>query len=184
MKKRFQILIVSTAFLGGQVLAQPVEKPVEMAAAMEAAFKLRTELAQSVATGAQSPKEIIHKLSTRKNLMGLQFPSDTDQALAAMDLGQRLLSLKRPAEAEIFFAEAERLFGVSISKTEDSAVSEKTQLFEQRAYVRANFLNKTPEADNDLVEAIKLSPNELRLQRKREDIPAQKAQRKQENLKG
>ncbi len=172
-------LIVILALTAPALRAQQkAEEPPPAAREMLAAHEFRGELVADILAERAKPQAILDKLRGRSNAMGLQFEPQTDFALAAMDIGHRLIALGKAGEAEPFFVEAEKSLGEAIGKLTDENAKSKAMLLEQRAFIRTEFLNKSPEADADLEKAAALQPEEKRLQRKRELLPAAKTGRK------
>lgn len=157
---------------------QKPEEPPPAAKDMLAAHEFRSELVADILAGRAKPQAALGKLRGRSNAMGLQFESQADFALAAMDIGHRLIAAGKPEEAELFFIEAEKSLGQAIDKLSNDDAKTKAMLLEQRAFIRTEFLNKSPEADVDLEKAATLQPEEKRLQRKRDLLPAGKTGRK------
>jgi hypothetical protein len=148
------------------------------------ALQLRGELAAAIVAGRLKTAEALTRLGEAPAPMGLGLDHEAEYALAAIDVGQRLIAGRKPAEAEPFFVEAEKSLGNVIQKTPDTAARDKATLFENRAFVRENFLNKTAGADADLAEAIALQPEDKQLQRRREMLPKPKITGKIEQPKG
>jgi len=136
---------------------------------MADALKLRSDMATAITQGNQSVDVAIGQLRTSLSPSGLQIDPDADFAFAAIDLGQRLLANKRPAEAEQFFHEAETSLLLMVGKTPDSAAAE------QLARIQIRYLNKVVEGKADLDAAVKLQPTDKNLQGIRSELLKDKA---------
>lgn len=180
------LTIACSAVLASGQAARPDDAKTAEAASQAAlqAFNFRRELVAEIVQDQITPAEAFTRLQSQDLPAGFDFGPEAGLAIAATDIGQTLIASGRPVDAELFFKEAEESFGAAIAKTKDADARGKAGLLEQRAFIRANFLNKTPAADEDLAAAIKLQPDDKRLQRKRESLPAAKAARKQDQPKG
>lgn len=154
--------------------------PPPAARDMQEAHEFRGSLVTDIQSGRAKPQAILGKLRERKNAMGLEFEPQTDFALAAMDIGHRLIALGKAEEAEPFFVEAEKSIGQAIDKLPDRESQTKAMLLEHRAFIRDGYLNKSAEADADLEKAASLQPDDQRLHRKRALLPAGKTGRKEQ----
>lgn len=139
----------------------------------------REELVQILLRDTEQPAAMLLRLSGEQNLMGLQFPPDQDFVLAVKDIGLRLLSLERSDLAQPFFFASEQALTRMIEQTPDSAKQAKAGLFEQRAFLRDRFLNRTKGAGEDLDRALKLLPDDKGLQAKRDQLSWDKTGRRQ-----
>jgi hypothetical protein len=142
---------------------------------MADALKLRSDMATAITQGNQSVDVAIGQLRTSLSPSGLQIDPDADFAFAAIDLGQRLLANKRPAEAEQFFHEAETSLLLMVGKTPDSAAAEKVKYWQQLARIQIRYLNKVVEGKADLDAAVKLQPTDKNLQGIRSELLKDKA---------
>ena len=91
------------------------------------ASKLRGDMADAVGSGAEKTEAALVRLKKEKSPTGLKIDADADFAFAAIDIGRRLLATGKPAEAEKFFAEAEKSLDFVVKKTPDSAARDKAQ---------------------------------------------------------
>jgi len=180
----FLLVACSATLSFGQVTQEPAGKTPATVTAFTQAIDLRRELVAAIIAGKQTPAQAFSLLQTAKLPAGYDFGPDAGLAIAAADIGQRLIASGKSAEAEMFFNEAEKSLGTAIEKTKDTDAKGKAELFEQRAFLRATFLNKAPGADADLAEAVKLQPEDKRLQQKRDLLPAAKTGRKSDQPKG
>lgn len=139
------------------------------------ATKLRTDLVNSVISGAHTTTEALVQLRATPSPTGMQLDSDADFAFGAIDVGRRLLVLKKAVEAETFFQEADAALTQVIGRTPDSSTSDKVQYLKARASIRAEFLNRLSDARADYDAALKLSPSDLHLQQLRRLLPADPA---------
>lgn len=137
---------------------------------LSAAMKLREELVRDVTEKKETPEASLAKLKTQRLFSGLKVDQDADFALAAIDVGQRLLATGRPEAAEKFFLEAEKSLTVVIRITPDRSAAEKSLLLQQRAMIRSNFLNQKAKAKEDLDAAVALQPEDKLLGRRRDQL--------------
>jgi len=155
--------------------AQSVPDARLTADSMAAALKLRSSIAQAVAADTTRPEDALGQLREESSPTGLKVDPDADFAVAALDVGRRLLVARKPVEAESFFRAADASLGLVILRTPDSAARDKAQYLEIRAIIRTSYLNKLAEGKADLQEALKLAPGDKRLQQMRNLLPADPA---------
>jgi hypothetical protein len=167
---RAKIILFSAALLGlfsaGELPAQttPDQAAVDqILTRMTDARKIREDMAQAVASGAEKPAAALLRLKTYPTPCGLGYPAEANFALAAIDIGQRLLALEKRAEAEEFFAAAELPLEAA-TKLEATPVEHRVQFLRELALVRADYLAKAKEAKADLEAAIALQPDDQSLQ--------------------
>jgi hypothetical protein len=91
-------------------------------------------------------------------------------------VGQRLLAADKATEAEDFFLAAEKSLLLAIGKTKDKDAQEKALYLQQLAFIRANFLNQTETALDDLEAAIKLQPDDEYLKTRKVNLARDKAE--------
>lgn len=139
------------------------------------AVKLRGDMADAVRNGSEKPEIALARLKKEQSPTGLKLDADADFAYAAIDIGRRLIATGKPAEAEKFFAEAEKSLDAVVKKTPDTSARDKAQYLQTRATIRANYLNKLAEGKADLDAAIALAPDDKRLQQLRKLLPADPA---------
>ena len=96
--------------------------------------------------------------------------ADADFAFAMVDIGQRLIALKKPVEAEIMFVAAEKSLSGLISRTPDKEAQIKAMLLQQIGFIRGHYLNEADQAAKDLSEAVRLQPDDIYLQRSRDAL--------------
>jgi len=132
---------------------------------MESALRWRAALAEAVVIGEEKPEATIQSIRLRPGASGLNLESDADFAIAAIDIGHRLLSQRRPAEAEIFFQAAEKALIQVVARTPDSAAKEKSRFLRKLALIRANYLNQAELARRDIEVALALQPEDMHLAR-------------------
>lgn len=147
-------------------------------------LKLRSDAVASIASGESKPEQVIERLKLDGSPTGLKLDPDADFALAAIDVGQRLVTLKKPAEAEKFFHEAERSLEQVLRKTPDSASQDKALLLRKLAFIRSQYLNKVAQAKSDIEQAIKLQPDDKGLKRAKEMLPNDSAELLKNKIKG
>ena len=141
---------------------------------MAEALSLRTDLAAAVAGGSEKPEVALTRLQEQRAASGLDLDRDADFALAAIDVGQRLIALHKPAEAEKFFRSAEEALSGLVQRTADSEARAKAMYLDKLALIRHNFLGKREQARADLEAAIKLQPEDKYLLGKRATMPEEK----------
>lgn len=139
-------------------------------ATMTAALSLREDVAKAVREKRDPVAGALARLKAAASPSGLKLDRDTDFALAAVDVGQRLLAAGDPESAEPFFREAEKSLDAVIEKTPDNAARDKAAFLQKRAWVRSRFLGKPKDAKADLEAAIRLRPGDKPLQQQREQL--------------
>ena len=122
------LLLISLAVLG-TAAAQQVSDPQVMAEARS----FRKDLAADIEAGRVLPEAALAKLKQRRSFFGAGLDTETDQTMAAEDIGQRLLTSAKPETAITFFRAAEGLLGVVIDRTTDAA--SKARLLINRARI-------------------------------------------------
>ncbi len=130
---------------------------------MAAAVALREEMTNSILKGVEKPAQAMARLRAHDSPSGLKVDHEADFALAAIDVGQRLLSVGKATEAEVFFLAAEKSLVLAINKTKDSEAQGKALYLQQLSFIRANFLNEAAAAMDDIDAAIKLQPDDQQL---------------------
>jgi hypothetical protein len=137
---------------------------------MQAAVQLRSTLAKSVGSGEKSPKEAIAQLHTNVASSGVPVEADADFALAAIDIGQRLIAANKAAAAEPFFQAAEAALAPLAARTANSDAKTRAMLLRKLSLIRGRYLNKVTEAKADIEQAIALQPEDKRLQQARDEL--------------
>jgi hypothetical protein len=153
----------ATTRLGAQVSPVVETKPsdtVSSAEALVTGLKLREEAATAASTGTEKPDSIIVRLKAHPSPSGLGIVHDADFAIAAIDIGQRLIAKGKYAEAEKFFQEAEAALVGLVAKTSDESARDKAMFLQHLALIRAEYLNKRVQAKEDIASAIRLQPDE------------------------
>lgn len=177
MKNRSLKTLLSAALVAGVSVCLPAQSKLDAAAVgriqsqMSAALTLREQAAAAVAQGREKPAAAIARLGVAATSSGLELPADANLAVAATDVGHRLIALRRPAEAELFFKAAETALTAAVKLPKASA-AEKARYLGQRASLRANFLNAPTQAKADIEAAIALQPDDAGLQTARRLITA------------
>jgi hypothetical protein len=143
--------------------------------AMADALQRRTDLVNYVLSGQHPAEDALQQLHAIPSPTGMQLDADADFAFAAIDVGRRLIALHKPVEAEAFFQAAEISLDAVIDRTPDTSLKDKVQYLEARANIRAEFLNKLTDARSDFDAALKLSPDDKRLQQLSRLLPADPA---------
>ncbi len=127
------------------------------------AVALRADLTARVAAGEMRPTVAFEQVRAAHAPSGLKLEAKADFALAALDIGQRLIVVGKPAEAEEFFRAAEQTLNQILEQTPDTRAREKAMYLQHRALLRGNYLNKVEEARSDLKQAIYLVPEDKHL---------------------
>ena len=124
---------------------------------------LRADITARVAAGEIRPAVAFDQVRAAHAPSGLKMEAKADFALATLDIGQRLIVVGKPAEAEEFFRVAEQTLSQVLDQTPDTRAREKAMYLQHRALLRGNYLNKVEEARNDLKQAVILSPEDKNL---------------------
>jgi tetratricopeptide (TPR) repeat protein len=133
-----------------------------------AAIDYRAAMAEAIANEKEYPTDALARLRQAEEIKGLTPEPDTDFAVAAIDIGHRLISLGNPAAAETFFRQADRtLTTVLARETAPLGNKEKVQYLKYRAHLRGNFLGRPELARADIDAAIALQPDDRSLQEAR-----------------
>ncbi len=130
------------------------------------ALKLRSDIANAVFGGDTQPDAALGQLRAATAPSGLQVDPDADFAYAAIDVGQRLIVLGKPVEAEKFFQAAELSLVPLVARPANAPT--KAQYLRKLSLIRGNYLNKADQAKADLEQAIALQPDDKGLQRARQ----------------
>lgn len=133
--------------------------------AMSSALEYRAQLALAVAKNQEAADAALLRLSAHRDASGFVLASaDADLGYAALDVGRRLISLKRPDAAEVFFRAAEQALAQAARQaaTPEQA-HDKAQYLQKLATVRATYLNQAVQAKADIDEAIRLQPEDKSL---------------------
>ena len=128
---------------------------------MQVARQLRIELTARVADGSERADQVIARLAGERNLGGLGMEPSADLGYGTLDIGLRLMALKRTALAEEFFRAAEK----HLKQAAERAVvpTERARHLITLARIRAGYLGKIDEAAADLDKAIRLQPENKQL---------------------
>lgn len=127
---------------------------------MEDAVALRRAIATAVASGEIEPSEGLRRLAASRASSGLEIEPAADLALAAIDIGRRLVARQLPDRAEPFFIHAEEVLSGLADRTSPTAAVEKAQYLRYLAFVRRDYLNKAGEAYMALSQARVLQPDD------------------------
>jgi len=158
-------LLIATALLLGAGVCLPAQTATKTTSAerdfalMTGALKLREDLTAAVAGGRETPVAAIARLKASATSSGLNLPGEANLALAAIDVGHRLIALHQPAEAEEFFKAAEGAL-VAAAKLADASNLEKVRYLQQLASIRAEYLGAPAQAKADIEAAIALRPDD------------------------
>lgn len=172
--------------LAGIEKVEPAPAAVEKVAQPVAAFErlaraaaLRADLAQRIITGMDKPETVAERLKSERSPVGLELDVRTERGLAAVDIGHRLVAAGRPEAGEVLFKAAEEAFGEALGALpERDSGGQKALIFEKRAQIRAEFLGKIDSAKADFDEALRLRPDDRRLQNLRDTVLNPRTQRK------
>lgn len=147
-------------------------------------IRARDELSFRVLEGKMSVEDALDALRAEAKPYGLGLDTHAEFALAAMDVGYRLLSRRRPVEAEPFFRAAESDFGKALSDVSiERSVSDRVMLLRNRALVRADRLGRFDEAREDFDEAIRLRPDNKAIVRQRDAVMGGRIERSREQTR-
>ena len=148
--------------LPAQVATDPADRTAVAAAAktMTDAMVLRRDAAVAVAQDQEKPEAALTRLRQEPSPSGLKLAAEADFALAALDVGQRLIAAGRPEKAEVFFREAEKSLTKALKATPDAMVNDKVQFLSALALLHARYLNQAAQAKADLDAARKLKPDD------------------------
>lgn len=176
MKIRIPLFLAAlVAFALPAVAKQPV--PLET---MQAALRFRADMAAAVAAGAETPGNALQRLRENGAASGLNKPQDADYGYASLDIGHRLLAMRRLEAAEQFFRAAEAGFEQATRRTPAAQAREKAAYLRELAHIRGKFLNQPAQAKADIDEAIRLQPGDKLLAEARGDL----ARGRSEHFKG
>ena len=119
--------------------------------------KFREQVALDVAAGALKAAPALAKL--REGKAGVDFTGDREEdfALAASDVGRRLVAKEKRAEAEEFFRAAEVALTSSIAARKGP---DKARALAARALLRVQFLGDPDGAKRDVDNALKFAPDD------------------------
>lgn len=168
--------LVCAFYLGVSLPAQDATDSANRAAAaasaklMTDALALRSAAAVAVANGTEPPDAAIIRLRNEASPSGLKIEAAADFAFAALDVGQRLIAAGKPAEAEVFFREAEKSLDQAVKKPPDTAANDKVQFLSALALLRSRYLNQAAQAKADLDAARKLKPDDRQLESLRDTL--------------
>jgi hypothetical protein len=132
--------------------------------AMQAAQAIRAGIASSVASGAITPEAGINRLQAMSSATGLSLDADADRGGAAIEVGLRLRVIGKVKEAEKFFLQAETALTAVIERTVAKDAAKKADYLSERAFIRAQFLNRAALAKTDMDMAQQLKPGDRYLE--------------------
>jgi len=131
---------------------------------MADALKLRGDMATGIVNGSEKSAAALGRLHAQAAPSGLiQLDHDADFALAAIDVGQRLLAAGKADVAEDFFRAAEQALLLAINRIPDAKAQEKALYLQQLAHIRINYLNEGAVGSDNMDAAIGLQPNDANL---------------------
>ncbi len=137
---------------------------------MTAAVKLRSDMADNIVKGLEDPGAAITRLRAQDSSSGLKIGGDIDFALAAIDVGHRLIPAGKPAAAGQFFQEAEKSLVAALKKTPATQPRDQAELLKQLAFIRGFYLNNAAQAKADIEQALALQPGNQNLQEVRNNL--------------
>lgn len=152
------------------------KKPVDGANKMLEASKFRGDLVKSIIDGEKDADASLERLRQHPKILGVKTDAEADFAVAAVEIGHRLIGSRKDKEAERFFRAADDSLSALIARSGQRKLHDLVQYLQIRASIRANFLNMPNEARADLDEAIKLSPEDKYLVQQRRLITADPAE--------
>lgn len=137
---------------------------------MRDALKVREDMVDDIRRGNKGSKGALAELKALRSPSGLGREADAEVAFAAADVGRRLVAAEKAEEAEEFFREAEKAFEKLIKVTPDTESVEKARLLAELATIRVRYLNAAAAGKANIDAAIKLQPDDVRLQRVRDRL--------------
>lgn len=149
---------------------------IDPASRFTAAAALRVGLAGEITARQASAQEALERLRAMPAPLGIDEDPDTQFALAALDIGQRLIAAGQPAPAEECLKAAEMALSAALGRTADRNARDKTLLLRKLALLRARYLNKPDQARADIDAALKLAPDDRQLQEFRQVLATEKPQ--------
>lgn len=133
-----------------------------------AAIEYRAAMAEAIATFKEDPTAALVRLQNSDVIKAQSTEPDRDLAVAAIDIGHRLISLGHPSAAEAFFRLADKTLTSALNQKKAALGSkEKAQYLKYRAHVQGNFLSRPEQARADIDAAIALQPDDQSLQEAR-----------------
>ncbi len=122
-----------------------------------AALRLREQIAAEITTSKSSAPATLARLRTPGAIPSVVGDREEDFALAAGDIGRRLLAAEKPAEAEEFFRAAEVALTAALAKAQGK---ERARPLAARALLRARFLGNPDGGKKDIAEALEIAPED------------------------
>lgn len=133
-------------------------------------LNFRSDMAVKISSGAEASDAAVIRLKAQTGPSGLQIDPDAEFAFAAIDIGQRLISLGKPAAAESFFKAAEQSLDALVKRTADAQVHDKAQYLRKLSLIRGNYLNEAAQAKLDIEQALALQPGDKGLLRAQQNL--------------
>lgn len=137
---------------------------------MAEALRLREAIAAAVISGATTPEAALELLRADTAPKGVGLPRQTEFALAAIEIGQRIAATREGRLAAAFFLEAERTLDAVLAQMPDGRAAEKSMLLRKRGLIRGRYLNKGLLAKADFNHAIRLRPEDTSIARQRDVV--------------
>ena len=150
---------------------------------LNSAVQFRADMASSVKAGAETPAAALTRLNGQPSPLGLGLVHDAEYALAAIDIGTRLVRTS-PTQAEQFFGAAEKTLLAVIKTIPDSSAQEKAQYLQALAHIEGRYLNKPAAARLAFDQAINLWPSDPGLRAARQKMASEQAEYFQSKPKG
>lgn len=168
MNTRPCLIALFCALVASKTFAQTKNDPPTVGAgddtqAVQDGLKLRSEVAEAIANGSEKGDTALGRLRAHPSPSGLKADRDADFALAAMDLGHRLLVKGQGREAVRFFRAAEESLSALAEKTPDAKPAQKAFYLKQLALLRGNYLNGANQAKQDIDKAAALQPDDQQI---------------------
>jgi len=167
----------SAAFVFGQQ-----ERPAEevAGASLENALRERSNIALSITEDSRSEAaKAIAALRQLDNPSGIPLEKQADFAMAAQDIAHRLLSHGKPAAAEEFFKAAENSLNASLQGDSAFTDDEKARMWANLADLRGTYLKMPEQAQEALLQAKELKPDDPKLKRLEQQLERRKGDKPQ-----
>ena len=144
--------------------------PQVTTAVQATALNFRSDMAAGVGNGTETPEAAVIRMKAQSGPSGLQIDPAADFAYAAIDVGQRLITLGKPAAAETFFKAAEQSLASLASSTADAQAQAKAQYLRKLCLIRGKYLNEAAQAKLDIAQALTLQPGDKGLLRAQQTL--------------
>jgi tetratricopeptide (TPR) repeat protein len=139
------------------------------------AIEFRKEMTAGIISGAETADAAVARLKAQHLDPQLQIDPDGYFALAASDVGERLVPARKGPDAQVFFLAARKALAAAINNTPDARPTEKAQYLSQLAFILYRRLNAIPAAKAAIEQAIALDPTNENLVRLRAQMASEHA---------